>query len=111
MGEETYPFIAASGHYGPKSPCLIKHYVEDLGLRYLSASSKEEFECVLPEFMKRGQSVVLEAFTDNEGENAAFKLLRNLIPAESSITSTIKSAVLNHISEENVSRLKKILKK
>ena len=111
MGEETYPFIAASGHYGPKSPCLIKHYVEDLGLRYLSASSKEEFECVLPEFMKRGQSVVLEAFTDNEGENAAFKLLRNLIPAESSITSTIKSAVLNHISEENVGRLKKIFKK
>lgn len=111
MGEETYPFIAASGHYGPKSPCLIKHYVEDLGLRYLSASSKEEFECVLPEFMKGGQSVVLEAFTDNEGENVAFKLLRNLIPAESSIASTIKSAVINHLSEENVGRLKKIFKR
>ena len=32
MGEDAYPYIAASGHYGPKSPYLIKHYVEDLGL-------------------------------------------------------------------------------
>jgi hypothetical protein len=61
--------------------------------------------------MKGGQSVVLEAFTDNEGENVAFKILRNLIPAESSIASTIKSAVINHLSEENVGRLKKIFKR
>ena len=111
MGEGTYPYIAASGHYGPKSPYLIKHYVEDLGLKYLSASSKEEFESVLPEFMGKGQSVVLEAFTDKEEENTAFKLLRNLIPADMSLTGTIKSAVISHLSEENVVRLRKIFKK
>lgn len=111
MGETAYPYIAASGHYGPKSPYLVKHYVEDLGLKYLTASSKEEFENVLPEFMQEGQSVVLETFTDNEGENGAFKLLRNLIPADSGLTSTLKNAVISHLSEENVGRLKKFFKK
>lgn len=111
MSETAYPYIAASGHYGPKSPYLVKHYVEDLGLKYLTASSKEEFENVLPEFMQKGQSVVLETFTENEGENSAFKLLRNLIPADSGLTSTLKNAVISHLSEENVGRLKKIFKK
>lgn len=111
MGEKAYPFIVAEGHYGPKSHSLIKNYVQDLGLRYLSASTKEEFEAALPEFMKTGQSVVLEAFTDKEYENEALLSLRNLIPADKSITGSLKNAVLNHLSEENVVRLKKIFKK
>lgn len=111
MGEKAYPFIVAEGHYGPKSPNLIKNFVQDLGLRYLSASTKEEFEAALPEFMKAGQSVVLEAFTDKEDENEALLSLRSLIPADKSITGSLKNAVLNHLSEENVGRLKKIFKK
>lgn len=111
MGEKAYPFIVAEGHNGPKSPNLIKNYVQDLGLRYLSASSKEEFEAALPEFMKIGQSVVLEAFTDKEYENGALLSLRSLIPVDKSITNSLKSVVLSHLSEENVGRLKRLLKK
>lgn len=111
MGEKAYPFIVAEGHYGPQSPNLIRHYVQDLGLRYLSASSKEEFENVLPEFMKNGQSVILEAFTDKENENNALLSLRSLIPADKSIIGSLKSAVISHLSDENISRLKKILRK
>lgn len=111
MGPDSEPFIAAAGHYGPKSPNLIKHYVEDLGLKYLTASSKDEFEKVLPEFMQNGQSVVLEVFTNKDDENEAFVLLRNIIPADKNIVTSLKSTVLNHLSDENVGRLKKIFKK
>lgn len=111
MGEDAYPFIAAVGHYGPKSPILVKHYVEDLGFRYLSASNKEEFETALPEFMQSGQSVVLETFTDKDSENEAFVLLRNLIPARKDIVASLKRSAMNHLGEEHVVILKKILKK
>lgn len=111
LGEASDLFIAAAGHNGPKSPCLIKHYVEDLGLKYLTASCKEEFEAVLPEFMQKGQSVVLEAFTKKEDENNALMSLRSLIPADKGITTLVKNAVLSHLSEESVSKLKRILKR
>lgn len=111
FGEKADPFIAAAGHNGPKSLNLIKHYVEDLGLKYLSASNKEEFEVALPEFMKNGQSVVLEAFTDKEKENEALYKLRSLIPVERSLVDSLKSAVLNHLGNENLEILRRILKK
>lgn len=111
LGEASDPFIAAAGHNGPKSPNLIKHYVEDLGFKYLTASSKKEFDAVLHEFMQKGQSVVLETFTKKEDENAAFIALRSLIPADNGVTTTLKKAVLSHLSEENVGRLKKIFRK
>lgn len=111
MGDETNPFIAAAGHYGPKSPNLIKHYVEDLGLKYLTASNKEEFDKVLPDFMKKGQSVVLEAFTDKDDENDAFILLRNIIPAEHNFKSMLKSAVVNNLSSDKISAIKKLIGK
>ena len=111
IGQGAESYIAAAGHYGPQSPVLIKHYVEDLGFRYLTASSKADFEKVLPDFMKSGQSVVLEVFTNKDEENDAFMLLRNLIPADKGIVTSLKSTVLNHLSEENVGRLKKFFKK
>ena len=40
FGDEAAPFMAAAGHFGNKSPQLIKHYAEDLGYEYLSASNK-----------------------------------------------------------------------
>ena len=39
-GEETNKFVAAEGHFGKKSPVLVRHYAEDLGFEYLSASNK-----------------------------------------------------------------------
>ena len=111
LGDASDPFIAAAGHNGPKSPNLIKHYVEDLGLKYLTASNKEEFLAVLPEFMQKGQSVVLEVFTKKEDENDALRALRSLIPADKGIGTTIKTAVLSHLSDESIGKLKKILKR
>lgn len=52
LGHEAYPYICAEGHYGKQSPKLIRHYAEDLGFIYLTASGKEEYEKVLPDFFK-----------------------------------------------------------
>lgn len=79
--ERINGFIAAGGHSGAKSKTLVKHYAEDLGMKYLTASDKEEFLRLLPEFLdvnNREQSMVFEVFTDIEEENTALKMIRNL---------------------------------
>ena len=42
FGNDADPYMAAAGHFGSKSHRLIKHYAEDLGYEYMSASDKEE---------------------------------------------------------------------
>ena len=74
-------FIAAGGHTGAKSKLLVKHYAEDLGFRYLTASSKTEFITQLPTFLdeeNKTQSILFEVFTDVEEENNALHMIRNL---------------------------------
>lgn len=46
------PFMATAGHYDNKSPNLVKHYAEDCGYKYLSASNKEDFLMNLPSFLR-----------------------------------------------------------
>lgn len=111
LGEASNPFIAAAGHNGPKSPYLIKHYIEDLGFKYLKASNKDEFEMVLPEFMKIGQSVILETFTEKEYENEALMMLRNLIPVEKNIKTVLKETVSKNLGPDKVGALKILLGK
>ena len=36
LGEEADRYVAAAGHYGNKSHCLVKDYATDLGYEYLS---------------------------------------------------------------------------
>ena len=50
FGEDADWFIAAAGHYGNKSPALVKHYAEDLGFEYLTASNKEEYLANIVQF-------------------------------------------------------------
>lgn len=79
-GEEGDRFIAAAGHYGNKSCALVKHYAEDLGYDYLSASTKEEFLSVIDLFLDPNlheRPMVVEVFTDTQGESDAIKIVRN----------------------------------
>ena len=43
FGESADPYMAAAGHYGNKSNDLIRHYAEDLGYEYITASGKDDF--------------------------------------------------------------------
>ncbi|WP_261882419.1 thiamine pyrophosphate-binding protein [Vibrio pelagius] len=75
-------FISAAQHFGNKSGDLVKNYVENLGLKYLSANNKEEFLNVSEEFTdssKSDSSIVLEVFTNDVDESHALKLMHNII--------------------------------
>lgn len=81
FGDDANKFMAAAGHFGNKSPYLVKHYAEDLGFRYLSATTKEEFTAALDEFTKPdvgSKSIIFEIFTNHEDENEALSLMTNI---------------------------------
>lgn len=93
-GNRVHDFISAQGHFGAKSAVLLKHFVEDLGFKYLSASTKEEFDAVCDEFVtpELDCPVVLECFTFAEGDRKALDAdRRKAAYADSGVVSGLKS--------------------
>ena len=79
-GKATNKFVAAEGHFGHKSPLLVKHYAEDLGFEYMCASSKEEFQKVYKRFVTpelTDRPMFFEIFTEDKYEDAALKQIMN----------------------------------
>ena len=91
FGTETNNFIAAGGHFGRQSPELVKHFAQDLGFAYLSASNKEEFSKQITQFIdpKMDRSIIFECFTQPHDESNALKLL-NTIVRDNSFTGQLK---------------------
>lgn len=94
FGDAADDFMAAAGHYGNKSINLVRHYTEDLGFRYLTASNKEEFKNSMGEFLDPtigDSSILFEVFTEMDDERNALdmimettgdsknKLIRNIV--------------------------------
>ena len=73
-------FFAADGHYGNKSKELTKHYAEDLGFDYISASNKKEFLKNLDRFTKESNKrpMLFEVFTNPEDESKALEIIYNV---------------------------------
>lgn len=88
--EDVDVFISAAGHYGKKSPELVKNFVEALGFDYLTASSKREYIAIVDKFVspENKKSIVLEIFTDSKDESDALYMLNNL---EASLTGYTKN--------------------
>lgn len=110
FGDQADEFISASGHFGNKSPRLIKHYAQDLGFKYICASSKEEYESIYGEFLVKdtgGQSVVFEVFTDSEEESRALEIARNI---KKDHKKTAKAAARRVLGNRTVNTIKKFLK-
>lgn len=111
FGEDADPFIAAAGHYGNQSSVLVKHYVEDLGCEYMSASNKEEYLACVERFLTpdlTDKPMVFEVFTDSRCESDALKIMNNL---EVSAVSSAKQLAKNILGEKGVQAVKKILNK
>ena len=111
FGEKTDNFIAAAGHFGNQSPLLLKHYSENLGFEYLSASNKQEFLSVLEKFTAIDSAVkpmVLEIFTNSDEESEALKRMCSIQKSNLVDTRKIVKSVLG---EEGVKNLKKIFKR
>lgn len=99
-------FFAADGHFGNKSKDLVKHYSEDLGFKYITSSTKDEFSKNISEFMKENsdQPIIFEVFTSPEDESNALKMVNNL-------EKDAKSLIKEFVGEKNIRRVKKMLGK
>ncbi len=115
FGEEADLYMAAAGHFGNKSPLLVKHYAEDMGYRYLSASNKEEFMSALPEFINpelTDHSVIFEVFTNSKDESDALKLMNHILTGTKDlIHNKLRNVIKDVTGEASIDVIKKILKK
>ncbi|MBQ6976457.1 MAG: hypothetical protein IJQ16_07910, partial [Selenomonadaceae bacterium] len=83
FGEDADPFIAAAGHFGNQSRALVKHYAEDLGFEYLSASNKEEYLKNVDRFVtdeNLPRPILFEVFTNPKDESDALYMIQRVAP-------------------------------
>lgn len=115
FGETADSYMAAAGHFGAKSPVLVKHYAEDLGFQYLSANNKEEFLIALETFTTpetTDKPMILEVFTTHENENNALRLMTNInCDAKTALKNKVTDAIRSVAGETGIKVIKNILKK
>lgn len=115
FGETADSYMAAAGHFGAKSPVLVRHYCEDLGFQYLSATNKEEFIAALDMFTKpeiTDKPMILEVFTTHENENEALSLITSIVyDKKAEMKSKVASAVRSIAGETGVKMVKKLFGK
>ncbi len=111
FGEETDKYISAAGHFGNKSHNLVKHYAEDLGYEYLTASNKEKFEKVYERFIApeiTSKPIIFEVFTEVSDENEALFSVNHI---EMTSKDKLKQTVKNMLGESIAKAVKNIIKK
>lgn len=111
FGNDADQYIAAAGHFGSKSHLLIKHYAEDLGYEYMSASNKEEYMANVERFVTSkltGKPMLFEVFTDSEDESKALEIVNHL---EISTEGMAKDLARKILGPSGVQTLKKMLSK
>ena len=115
FGEDASPYMAAAGHFGNKSRDLVRHYAEDLGYQYLSATNKDEFLAAVDTFTSLtvgDRPMLFEIFTRPEDESDALKLMSTIV-TEATVAARRKmvSAVKSVAGEKGSDVLRKLFKK
>ena len=115
FGEEADAYIAAGGHYGNKSHLLVKHYAEDLGFEYLTASTKEDFLINLDRFTNSNltdKPMIFEVFTNHEDESKALKMMSYIdVDAKGMLKSKVGDVIRKFAGETGVIAIKNIIKR
>lgn len=113
LGKEADKFVDAAGHFGNKSHLLVKHYAEDLGYEYLSASNKDEFLEVVDKFLNPTigeRPIIFETFTETDDESSALEKMLNIM-IDPSFKDKIKRTIKGALGEQGVKVIKNILGK
>lgn len=115
FGEDADPFIAAAGHYGNKSSKLVRHFAEDLGFKYLTASNKEEFLNVYQEYVSpraTDKPILFEVFTDTQDESDALEIMCKLCQCEEPISrkQVVKNVVKTVVGQSITSKIRNIIR-
>ena len=112
FGEHTNDYIAAGRHNGNQSKELVRHYVQDLGFKYLAASTKDEFNEQVAEFVdpKITQPMVFECFTKAVDESEACYRIDHILPESPSTGSAVRNAVKAVVPQRVKNAIKELIK-
>ena len=113
FGDDADPYIAAMGHYGQKSPRLVRDYATDLGFTYLTASNKEEYRAILDQFVNpemADKPMLLEVFTDHRDESDALNLINHVVVDPPTATDVAKKLAKGLLGDKGVQTLKRLVK-
>lgn len=111
FGKDADPYIAAAGHFGHQSHFLVRHYAEDLGFKYLTASNKEEFAKVYADFISSEQQpnpVLFEVFTDSQDESDALETIMNLEKDPKTLKQAAKELIVKTVGVKTIKTIKAI---
>lgn len=111
FGEEADAYMAAAGHYGNQSPQLVKHYAEDLGYLYLSASDKEAFLENMDIFLSpeiKDRPILFEVFTESKDESDSIELILNY---KQDKTTAFKRKIANKIAGTPLEGIANVVRK
>ena len=109
FGERANDYMAAGGHFKKHPYDVVKHFAEDNGFKYLSASNKDEFENTVEQFLSVEQDapIIFECFTKPEDESDALKLINSIDKYEPPAQPlTVKGAIKAVVPQ----RIKNIIK-
>lgn len=101
-------YIAAAGHFGNKSPNLVKNYSENLGFEYLCANSKSELDVNASKFLDTAiteRPILFEIFTDSDEECKALEIMLNI---EKSMIGKAKSVAKQLLGKDTIATFKKL---
>ncbi len=108
--DEANKYIAAAGHFGKKSPDLVRNYAENLGFEYLTASDVQGFEKALERFVTpeiTDKPMLFEIFTESKNDSNAFQMMANIdLDAKGQAKAMIKQV----LGEKGIATLRKIIK-
>ena len=115
FGEAGDAYMAASGHFGNKSSKLIRHYAEDLGYEYLTASTKEEFMENVKRFTVPEMTdcpMLFEVFTDSKLESDGIYAMNHIVSSVSGKAKSLAKDMIKSVAgEKGIKTVRKLLKK
>lgn len=80
FGEDANPFMAAKGHNGEKNVEVVKELCLDLGVDYITASSKQEYLQNRDRWLEKTEKPILfEIFTTDKDESDALRLMNTIV--------------------------------
>jgi 2-succinyl-5-enolpyruvyl-6-hydroxy-3-cyclohexene-1-carboxylate synthase len=112
FGKDGDKFIAAAGHFGNKSPELVKHYAQDLGFEYFAAHDKAEAEQNFDRFLNpliTDRPMLFEVFTDSDEESNALEGMLTMVDAPATTKSSIAKLAKGVLGSEGTKVVKKLL--
>ena len=111
FGKDTEKYISAGKHFGNQSRTLVKHYTQNLGFEYFSASDKEDFEQVYERFLTpeiTDRPMLFEVFTTIDNENDASEKIMSI---EKNMKGEAKKIIKQMIGRKGIDAIKKVITK